>query len=317
VPLSAALLQVFNLSDIRRGLKIIVYGGPVLLVVAAGWRQRKLLAVAASITGTGMFFWGLPYFGQSLCHAAGDAFVVLGIACLLFWSERLSRPETFIPFCAAYGAGVVYMEMLTGLLPTAAGLLFPIAYLIMAMRLHDENWPLQAWFFATTGEIAFALGAIITVVIKQILALLIIGSSALSSFVTNLVLYTTMPVSRYENAVGSFLMPFVALLRNGVVLAYGSKLGAIVLYVATALAWLAAGWLAVRKNGARPVSDFLAFGVGAAVIAGWVMLLPTHTIMHFFMARILVVPIALGWGALAWQLQAASGLDRAGLEVGR
>src|SRR5206468_3545017 len=123
-----------------------------------------------------------PYFGQSLSQAPGDAFVMLGRAGLLFWRERLSRLATLVPFCAAYGAGVVYLEFTTGQLPTAAGLLLPMAYLLARLRPEPENEPMRAWRFALAGLLAFSLGVALTVAIKQILAVAIVGPDALRTF---------------------------------------------------------------------------------------------------------------------------------------
>jgi hypothetical protein len=105
-PVGAALLWVVDLGCVRTILKVTLYCALLLLIVAAGTRHRGLLAVAASIAVTGVLFWAVPYFGQSLTHGPGDIVVILGLACLLFWRERLSRPATLVPFCAVYGAGV-------------------------------------------------------------------------------------------------------------------------------------------------------------------------------------------------------------------
>jgi hypothetical protein len=323
-PVTAALLWILDLGRVRTLLKITVYGALILLCVAAGTRQRGLAAIAAGITVTGLLFWALPYFGQSLSQAPGDIWVILGLACLLFWRERASRLDTLVPFCAAYGAGVVYLEFLTGQLPTAAGLLLPTAYLIARLRPEPENEPARAWRFALGGLLAFALGVALTVIIKQALAVAIVGPEALKSFLEYLHRYVNPSPgaslrhfgktwsSPDDPLIWSSLKAVSAVLSQGYILTYGSRPGAIVLYAASALAWSAAGYLAFRKRVRWAVSDFLAFAAGVAVILAWTLSFQTHTTLHkWWMVRMLLVPLSLGWGALAWQVIAIPGQSRA------
>jgi hypothetical protein len=314
-PLSAAFLLVFDLADVRKILKITLYSTLVLLLIAAGTQHWGLFAVAAGIATTGTLFWAVPYFGPSLSHALGDIFVILGLACLLFWRQRLSCLTTLVPFCAVYGAGVVYLEFLTGQVPTAAGLLFPTAYLIARLRPEPDSEPLQGWLFALAGLGAFALGGVLTVVIKQILAVAIVGPDALGSFLEYLKRYVSPSpaasarhfgetwASPHDSIIWSTLKSLYVVLGEGYILTYGSRPAAVILYSAGALAWLSAGYLAFRRPAGWPWSDFLAFAAGASIVVAWTWSFQTHTTLHkFWMVRMLIVPLSLGWGALAWQL---------------
>jgi hypothetical protein len=93
----------------------------------APWITALTLVVPVNAAFLMLGVWAVPYFGPNFSHAPGDILVILGLACLLLWRERLSRLATLVPFCAVYGAGAVYLEFLTGQLPTAMGLLFPMA----------------------------------------------------------------------------------------------------------------------------------------------------------------------------------------------
>jgi hypothetical protein len=299
-PVAAALLWVFDLRRARWTLKIGEYGALVLLGLAAGARHRGLLAVACGIAATGILFWALPYFGQSLDHAPGDILLVLGLACLLFWRERLSRRDALVPFCALYGAGVIYLEFLTGRLPVAAGLLFPMAYLVARLGPEPGNEPARSWRTAGAGLLAFASGGALTLLIKQILAEVIVGGGALRSAVEH-VHHGTWPAGGqpFPRAV---LTSVAGLLREGSLLTYGNGSGFAALGIAAALAWLAAGCLALRKPAGAARSDFLAFTVGLGIVCAWILAFQTHTVIHkSLMVRILIVPLSLGWGALAWQ----------------
>jgi hypothetical protein len=314
-PLSAALLWVMDLRNVRRVLKLTVYAALALLVVATGLRQRRLLAVSASIALTGALFWGVPYFGQSLTHGPGDAFVILGIVGLLAWRERVRSLSMLVPLCAVYGAGVAYLEFLTGLLPTAAGLLVPTVYVIERLRPEPENEPARARRLALAALLAFAFGGLLTIGIKQALAVAIFGPGVLRTFAEYLHRYINpSPGAALKHFGDTWTSPkdpllvssfkaVEAVLSQGYVLAYGSHTGAIVLYAASVLAWVAAGFIAVRRRVRWAASDLLGFAAGGAIVLAWILAFQTHSTIHkWWMVRTLLVPLSFGWSALAWQL---------------
>jgi len=302
-PVAAALLQRLSLADARRGLKLAVYGGLAALLIAAGTRHRGVLAVATAIAAAGASVWAVPYFGQSLNDGPGDTLVVLGIGSFLFWRERLSDLATFVPFCAAYGAAVTYVEMFTGVTATAAGLLFPIAYVVSVSRQDQDTSAQQAWAFAFAGLAAFALSSALTVAVKLALSVAFLGQEAATMFLGHLRHYMSPRLA--SSGRPSIVGPFAALLRQGPVLTWGSESGALLLYAGAALAWLTAGYLALRRPGVRPLSDLLAFAVGASATPLWVLLFPTHTVINSWLnVRLLILPVSLGFAALAWQLTA-------------
>jgi hypothetical protein len=323
-PVTAALLLVFDVGNAREGLRIALYAALILLGAAAGTRHRGLFAVGASIAITGALFWAVPYFGPNFSHAPGDILVILGVAALLHWRERLSRLATLVPFCAVYGAGVVYLEFLTGQLPTAMGLLFPTAYLIARLRSAPDDQPREAWHFAAAALMAFVLGALLTVAIKQILAVAIVGPEALRSFLVYLRRYVNpspgASLSHFrvtwsspdDSIVWSSLRAIYVVLGEGYVLTYGSRTAAALLYAAGALAWLSAGYLAFRRAARSASSDLLAMATGIGIVVAWTLSFQTHTTLHkFWMVRMMLVPLSMGWGALAWQLIATTADDHA------
>jgi hypothetical protein len=115
----------------------------------------------------------------------------------------------------------------------------------------------------------------------------------------------------------SSLKTLYVLLTQGHVLAYGSHVGALVLYGICLFTWLAAGSLAFARSLPGSRSDFLGCLAGVAIVAGWALAFQTHTTIHkWWMVRMLLVPLALGWGALGWQLLAPSS-QAATAEAGR
>lgn len=300
IPIIEVLLTFLEISTLREILRIAVYT-TLLLLLLSSIREKRFLFLTGPVFVSGAFFWGLPYFGQGMSHALGDSVVMLGIACLFFWHCRLTHARMLVPFCALFGAIVVYFEMLTGPLPIAAGLLFPVVYLLSRLTNHDDTTINHHFGLATRALIAFAMGALITVGVRVLVAATLVQPSGLDTFAANLGLYT-QPVDSTTYVPG-FIRPLGRLFRRGTVLTYGSPWGLAILYTSAALSWLVSMWLAYRRATRLTWADLLAFVIGAASIPVWTVLLQTHTFMHAdFMTRILIVPISLGWAAMLWQL---------------
>jgi hypothetical protein len=282
VPLTAALLSVFQLSQIRLLLMLTLYAGLVLLLPAAGMRERRLLAVAASIALAGALFWSVPYFGKSLTHGPGDIAVVMGLVILLRWRHQLVRPEAVVWFCALYGAVLVYLEFLTALLPTGAGLLVPLVYLASRTRNGQDGEPGTAWRLALTALIAFGFGAVACMAIKQILAVIVVGPKSALVFAEYLHRYVNpSPGAALRHFGDTWTSPDDPLLWSSV----------------------KAAWIAFRSPRPGSRSDFLGCAAGVAIVVAWALGFQTHTTIHkWWMVRMLLVPLSLGWGALAWQL---------------
>ena len=300
IPIVATLLSTMDLFAVRAVLAVTVYAA-VLFLFLASLREQRLLLITGPASITAALFWGLPYFGQGLSHALSDATVMLGLGCLTLWFDRFARSSALLPFCAGFGAVVVYLEMLTGSLPTAVGFLFPLVYLISRLSLGENNSRWNHFTRATLGASAFVFGAALTVGIRIATAATLVRPSGLEVVFSNLELYM-QPINT-EVGIPAVLQPIGRLIRKGAVLTYGSNSGLFALYTSSVLAWLAAGWLAFQRRSYSAWKDFAAFALGAGAIFGWTVILPTHTFIHaIFMTRILIVPISLGWAALLWQL---------------
>jgi hypothetical protein len=319
-PVAAGLLQVASVGHARGLLRTALYTVLILLALSAGARSPRLMAVGMSIGVTGLLFWAVPYFGLNFSHAPGDIVLIAGLAALLHWRERLAHPTALVSFCAAYGAALAYLEFLTGQLPTAAGLLLPLVYLIARSRPAPDDAPREAWRLGLTAVAAFALGAVLTVAIKQILALVIVGPEALASFTEYLERYVNPSpkaslrhfgeswASPHDSIVWSSIRALWVVLGEGYVLTYGSHGAALLLYAAGGVAWAAAAFLTWRSSTRWATSDLLAMAAGTGIVIGWAWLFQTHTTLHkFWMVRMALVPLSMGWGALGWQLMTSAG----------
>jgi hypothetical protein len=300
IPVISALLTFLEISTVRTVLRGFVFISVLILFIVSVWK-RYFFPLTGVVAIMGLFFWGLPYFGQGFSHALGDSMVVLGIACLVIFHRKFSNLSTLILFCTLYGAVIVYFEMLTGKLPTAAGLLFPTIYVISRSAQPTNQKPINNFSYAIKGLIAFALGAAITLGARVVTAATLVKPHGLEIFFGNLSFYT-QKVGTEWTIIG-FLSPLDSLLRKGEVLVYGSNLGLKILYLTTAIIFIISLWLAFKRGTQRAWFDIAAFVVGMASIPVWTVILPNHTVIHAgMMARILIVPISLSWAAFFWQL---------------
>jgi hypothetical protein len=313
VPIAASLLNIVELQSARKLLKFLVYLSVILVAFSAVGAPVELRIFAYSIAGVAAVFWALPYYGQSLGHAPGDAFVMLGVATFLFYRNRIISWEVLIPFSAAYGSVVTYLEFFTGQLPTASGFLFVAVYLTGARNWADSGRLICAWRHAIASLLAFIVGAGLTVALKQVLALMLTDAPALSLFTDSLIGYRSGTSDK--NWLLGRLSGVLALLTESSTLTFGSTTEAIALWIAVSAAWCGAFFLARhRKDRQRSLSDLLAHGTGAMAVPAWAVLFPTHTVFHAWcMSRMLIVPIALGVSAFsleAFRLVARFQLDR-------
>jgi hypothetical protein len=298
VPLTSALLGFIDVGTARQGLRLAVIAALLALVAVAARAGEATRVAGISVAVTGLLFWGLPYYGQGLSFAPGDAVVMSGIAALIALRRPLQVGPRLTVFSAAYGSFVAFFDFLTGPLPTGACLIFLFAYLVRfdssrgARRQH-------AWRDAFVALTAYAVGAVTTLVIKQLIVLVLFGPGELQSLLANARLYTGLADGGMP---ASYFAAFWTLFKYTPLLTYYSIAGGAALLLCFALSWLAAVYFVLRSGAPARKSLLLAHAVGASGIALWVLLLPGHTALHGFMTRMLIVPFSFGWSALALQL---------------
>ena len=300
LPATGVLLSVAQLATVRSMLRLGVYAS-VVLVLLAGVAQRPLLPVMAPIAFMGLFAWSLPSFGMGLSHAYGDASTMLGIALLVYFRQRFTPMSQMLAFSAGFGAVVCYFDMLTGALPIAAGLLYPLAYFVSRAENAPGTSASQHLRYATASLIAFALGATLTLALHTALVAGLVRPHGLGGMSDNLLFYM-QPVDGPVIGFGWF-DTMLRLIRRGSILTGGSSTLWLALLGASAVAWSIGGALAWRSRQFLERADFFALVIGAASVPVWVAILQTHTFVHAdFMVRILLAPIALGFAALLSQV---------------
>ncbi len=297
---AALYLRVASLRSARLMLGIGLFGSLVLLVLVSIRQQNsRLRSLGLAIGIFGLFCWAIPYFGQAFSHGPGDTIVVMGLAGLIAFPGICSNPRRLTLFCALYGTLVVYLEFMTGPLPTAAGFLFPAVYAARGTAVGIDSK--EQWLTSIRALTAFGLGAGLTVVLKLLLSVAVFGPGALDSFVSNFVYYAR-PASS-DAPLPTFLLPFGRLYRKGTTLTYGSEVGAQLLFASAVGSWVASALLVALRRRPRSTDDLLAPLTGVLIVIIWIMLFQTHTFGHaVFMVRMMIVPISLGWTAVAWQL---------------
>lgn len=297
-------LHAMRLVDLRRLLLITVCTGIVVLAGAALRAGPHTRRTGLAIAGTAALCWGVPYFGPGLSHGPGDAALLLMLAGLAFRRSLSTDLGALLPYSAVFGAIVVFFEAFTGQLPIAGAWL---AALVLASA-RDEPRPRanDPRLVALSALAAFGIGGVITVVVKQVLAELLAEPTAGFAFMSRLDLYRSIPAPR--NGIPGLLLPFIELVRRMFVLTAWHRSAAKVLAVLLAIAWssaVARGWRHRREVDGR---DVIFLSAMALLPAAWVVIVPTHTLIHAsFMVRMMVVPISLSVAALLWPVRRQAG----------
>jgi hypothetical protein len=294
-------LQVMNLAGLRRLLLIVVCVGIAVLAGAAIRARPHTRRTGLAIAGAAAFFWGVPYFAPGLSHGPGDAALLLALAGLVVRPTWATDLGALLPYSAVFGAIIVFFEAFTGQLPIAAAWL---AALVLAAA-RDDSRPraidVRVMSLAALG--AFAVGGVMTVVIKQLLAALLAEPAAGSAFMNRLGGYVAIPAPR--NGIPGLLLPYVEFVPRMYALTGWHRPAAKVLAWAVAIGWsmgAARGWRHRHDVHGR---DVIFLSALALLPALWVLAVPTHTLIHAsFMVRMMVVPISLAAAALLWPLPA-------------
>jgi hypothetical protein len=299
---AAIILSFADFSALRVMLKAAMYISVLGLAVLAWLSPGSLRFFGIGMGGFLGLFWGLPYYAQSPSHGPGDMAVVLGFVGLVTLLRRGCLADTYLLACGAFGAVAVYMEFLTGLLPTAVAFLAPLSFVGAERAGIGSGRRVDRWLFVALALAAFSFGAVLTVIMKQALATMIFGWPVIDAFSSSLQNYATNPDFGVENRLVGALYALATMVgRWGTILSYGSLVGAVALFVGSLSAWIAAGVLAIRSRSTSDLDRFFALALGAMLVFVWILLLPTHASGHPHMVRILVAPIACGWIALALQ----------------
>lgn len=299
VPVALAL-RGLELVQLRRALTAAVWLAVGILAFVAyrsGPRARLVGLGIALASGT---LWALPYFAQGLTHGPGDAALLLGVAGVIAWPRLTTDLRRIVPYAVAFGSTIAFVDMMTGQLPVAGAWLTAVT--LAANRDDGAKGAVpDGKLIALAALIAFALGAVATVLIKQVLVMALTNHEAVGQFATKLSLYMSAPDN--ERGWPGMLEPFGRLVRRSRNLTYGSDVLGYVLIAAMASMWIAAAANAWRSRRQRGLDAVVILGAGL-VPAVWVLLLPTHTFIHGgLMVRMLVAPIALTPVALLWQRQ--------------
>jgi hypothetical protein len=305
VALVVAGLSVMDLGQLRQALLGAVWAGILLLAAVTARGRPHVRWTGAAIALSATLFWAVPFYDQGFVEGPADAFVLFGLVVFALLPRAALRADWLAPLAAGYGAGVVYLEMLTGQLPVAAA--WMVALIVARRRGEGEGGGPGAWVAAAVAVTAFAFGGLLTVAIKQVLALWLTDPEAGQFFAGQLAYYTGVPDA--QGGWPGLLLSFRRLAGASYLLTYGSRPAGFGLLAVTAAVWLAAtgrAWLNRREPGGQEAMLLC----GAALIPlAWVFVLPRHTYLHTtFMVRMLVATIALAPLALVWPRLGSRGL---------
>jgi hypothetical protein len=284
VPVASILAPTAGVSGMRIILKASVYAALLFLAAIAVRAGGRTAFLGASVGITGAAVWALPYYGQSISYAPGDASIILGLAALISFGRKMSNVPYLAAACSTYGAILTYFDFLTGQIPTGAGLLFATVY---ALGRDAGVSTRRAWCLASAALAAMAAGVFLTIVLKQAIVWSLAGSQGLSHFANNAAFYSGLERAS-EGGFPLYVHAFREVFHYLFVLTPRVRL----LIIASIVTWLVAVSFSARQH---RMSDFAAFAFAALAVPAWIAIMPRHTIQEAaFMVRIMIVPIALG-----------------------
>jgi hypothetical protein len=296
----AVALRAMELRRLRRFLVGTVWLSLAAFTVVMVRSGRASRCVGLAIALAAALLWAVPYFDPGFTFGFGDAAVLLGLAVVAARPHLALNVATLVPYAAGFGAVVVFFEMLTGQLPVAAAWL--VAVIVAARRDHASGAMPDVRALAIAALVAFGVGALATVTIKQVLAYTLVDPGAGNAFFSHLTLYASVPEA--SDGRPGILRPFIRLLQTSYVLTYGSRRGgyaAVGLIVLASMIAAARSWRGWRLQGEEDRVVLLAASLAPVV---WVLVLQQHTVIHaHFMVRILVASVALAPLAACWPSQ--------------
>jgi hypothetical protein len=291
-------LRFMEVDTLRRVFVAVVWvaiAGLAAVSLRAGPHVR-LAGLAIALTAA--LVWATPYFAPGFSYGPLDAVLLLGLVLLAARPKLARSADAIACFAAAYGACVVFLEMMSGELVVAPVWLGALA-LAAARDRHAAGLATSAPpVVAVVAVAAFIGGVAITVAVKQALVLGLLDASGVRSFVSHLGYYTSLPEAAQVPAV---LVPFVEIAKNVPVLTYDSRGLAVLLIAGVGLAWsgaVARGW---RRRHDATGRDVVLLAAMATAPAIWILMWTTHTVLHAsFMVRMLAATIAVAPTALLW-----------------
>jgi hypothetical protein len=292
------------------GLKFIEIGVLRKLLVIGAWLAIGMLAIIslkagmacaahrvvhrsirADLLGTTLFCPEL--YPRTWRHPRADRRRRLNVL-----GEENTHAQFLLPYAAVFGSAVVFLEMLTGQLPVAAAWM---AVMVLAV-IRDKGLftGKNGYLTVLYALIAFGAGAVLTILIKQLLAYAVIDSGALNVFSGKLDLYMRIPEP--VDGIPGFLLAFGRMAKRFSVLVYGRTNVSYLMLVLIGLAWIMNLMLAFRNRYNPFGTDVTALLLIASIPLLWILLLQTHTYIHAdFMVRILVVPLSVAPLPLLWK----------------
>ena len=311
--IGAVGLRFMELRSLRRVLSTIVWFSIALLLLVtyrARAHTRRTGLIISVVAGT---FWAVPFFAPGFTHGPGDAAILFGLSAIATWPKITRRLIAIVPFAAGFGAIIVFFEMLTAQLPIAIAWL--IAMVLALGRDNEQTGDVAPPVAAFTAALAFTFGAVVTVLGKQIIAILLVEPEAGAVFFSRLAGYTGLPESQGSSP--AILLPFISLLRASRILTFGNTWLSYGLTALTGLIWLAAAVKAFWTWRTDYGRDVLILLCAALLPVAWVLVWSNHTVPHAnFMVRMFVVTISIAPLALSWPFR-PSNIDSPAISSGR
>jgi hypothetical protein len=295
--LASIALRFMELKDYRKLLTLLVWLGILTLWIVTFKLGPSLRRTGLAICLSSTLVWAVPAFSPGLTHGPGEAFMLFALAGITVYDYRSTHLFSVVPVAAAFGALIVFFSVLTGLIPVAASWLVVLTFAARRDRQQAEGIRPPAAALITL--FAFGVGVFMSVILKQLLAILLAEPTTTTQFLAQLRQYIGVPDS--DGFWPGFVLPYVHLIRQSHILTYGNMVASYVSLSTLLLAWLAAVIRGLKYRYTVYGRDILFISAVALIPFIWVLFWLNHTLIHaVFMVRIFVIPYALVPLAYIW-----------------
>lgn len=288
------LLEWMSLASLRwvlLAVNVLLYIAMIFLAYFQGARTFKVFLFPL---GFGLFFSGLPFYGQSLVHSF--AYLPALIFGLFIMLAAFYTQSSILVWLVSLFAGIAaYFFDTAAALPFVMTFITALTYLSLSYRKRSPLSKSQAIYFLWISFLFFCLGVAGSLVMKHAILVFFEGPATIWETLHHITIRAGAEQAWYHKLL------IYKVLGKGEYLLYGSRM----------LGWIfiiASVWTSGRmfrflfKRGKvkeQPDLHFLLFQHGLVWL--WYFIFSNHTLVHrWFAVRYLCIPFAISW-LLWWQ----------------
>jgi hypothetical protein len=273
----------------------LIFGSALCLVGIARRKDIPAFAVLGITFLALLRFFGLEFFSQSLGHGPADLIIAgyaVSIALMLFVS---TRPVVAVLAAAVFGALTILFELFTGGIPLGLAMVLGLSSLAVRPDAQLNGIGIALWAGA-----AFVTAATVVYLGKLLAVVYVSDDGVIADVLHKLGSYSPAAESLEPMSLMAQIAGSAGVIAGGMtMLAYGALAGAIVAGV------YGARWIRRHVSDSSTRQQAALLAVSVLPIPIWLLVFINQAGPHaWFMDRILVWPIAAGFGLFALAMTA-------------